>query len=868
LALLAPYEGGIVTRWVPRVAILISSLLLLPLVSFVADRASSPARRDEVWATLRRLPLYFIENRGEMASRAEYYVHGAEASMLFTSGGLRLSLSHPSGRHWALGVGFVGAHPTEPVGLEKTPAVISYFRGEPERWRTGNPTYSRVAYRDLWPGIDLFYSGTGSRLKYSFVVRPGADPSQIRLAYRGATRLAVNAQGQLEVTAPAGKVVEDVPLTYQGTGERRERVPSSYSVGNGRAYGFDVSPYDRSRPLVIDPVMLINAGYIGGSGGDSGEEIDVDSTGAVYVTGTTPSSETTFPDGDGFGTLMGPDTFYNGNNDAFVAKVAPSGTSLVYAGYIGGSGAEQGKSIAVDGAGAAYVTGVTGSTEATFPVVVGPDTTHNGMFFDAFVVKVAPSGTSLEYAGYIGGAGDQDFGSGIAVDGTGAAYLIGSTDSTEASFPDGDGLPPLPGPDPSYNGSGDAFVAKVAPSGASLEYAGYIGGNAGESGSGIAVDGAGAAYVTGSTGSTQITFPAAVGPDTSYNGGSNDAFVAKVVPAGTSLDYAGYVGGVGDFDHGFGIARDGTGAAYLTGTTDSTEVSFPDGDGFGSVPGPDPSYNGGLGDAFVAKVASSGTTLAYAGYVGGAGYEGGQDIAVDGTGGASLVGDTDSTQASFPDGDGLGTVTGPDTSYNGGLSDAFVANVAPSGTSLGYAGFIGGSGTDVGQGIAVDGGGAAYLTGYTESDQTSFPDGDGFGAVTGPDTSHNGGTDAFVATVADVVPPSPSPQATCKGTVATVVGTEGADALSGTNGADVIAALGGNDTVKAVGGKDLVCGSRGNDRVNGGGGKDKVNGQRGRDTLKGAGGNDRLNGGPKKDTCVGGPGKDRARGCEKKRTIP
>jgi hypothetical protein len=857
-----------VTRWVPRLGILTSSLLLLPLVSFVADRASSPARGDEVRGALTELPLYFVENDGQMDPRAEYYAHGPEASVFFTSGGLRLSLPHPSGRQWALGVGFVGAHPTEPAGLEKTPAVISDFREEPERWRTGVPTYSRVAYGDLWPGIDLFYSGTGSRLKYSFVVRPGADPSQIRLAYRGATRLAVNGQGQLEVTAPAGSVVEDVPFTYQRTGAGRVEVPSSYAVEDGLGYGFDVGPYDEDRPLVIDPVMLINAGYIGGSGADDGDEIAVDSTGAVYVTGTTQSSETTFPDGDGFGTVTGPDTSYNGNNDAFVAKIAPTGTSLVYAGYIGGSGAETGRSIAVDGAGAAYVTGLTSSDETTFPVAVGPDTIFNGGFFDAFVAKVAPSGTSLEYAGYIGGAGNQDFGSGIAVDGTGAAYLSGSTDSSEATFPDGDGLPPLPGPDSSYNGSGDAFVAKVAPTGASLDFAGYLGGNAGESGSGIAVDGAGAAYVTGSTGSTHITFPAAVGPDTTHNGGASDAFVAKVASSGTSLDYAGYVGGLGDFDHGFGIAVDGTGAAYLTGATDSTEASFPDGDGIGTLPGPDPSYNGGLGDAFVAKVESSGTSLAYAGYIGGSGYEGGQDIAVDGTGAAHLVGDTESTEASFPDGDGFGTLPGPDRSYNGGLEDAFVAKVASSGTSLAYAGYIGGSGIDIGQGIAVDGAGAAYLTGYTDSDQTSFPDGDGFGTVAGSDTSYNGGTDAFVAKVADVVPPSPIPQATCKGKVATMVGTAGADALSGTIGPDVIAALGGNDTVRSLGGRDLVCGGSGNDKVNGGGGTDILNGQAGRDTLKGAGGNDKLNGGPKKDTCVGGPGKDRARGCERKRTIP
>jgi hypothetical protein len=809
-----------------------------------------------------------------MDPRAEYYVQGAKASVFLTSGGLRLSLPHPSGRQWALGVRFVGAKRTEPVGLDQTSAVVSYFKGVPEQWITGVPTYLRVAYRDVWSGIDLVYSGTGSRLKYSFLVNPGADPARIRLAYRGATGLAVNPEGQLEVTAPAGSIVDDAPITYQEAGGRRVVVPSSYVVRNGAGYGFEVGPYDRSRPLVIDPAVLINAGFIGGSGGDDGDGIAVDASGAAYVTGTTTSGETTFPDGDGFGTVTGPDVTYNLNNDAFVAKVSPAGTSLVYAGYIGGSGAETGRSIAVDGAGGAYVTGLTGSTEATFPVVTGPDLTHNGTNFDAFVAKVTPSGTSLEYAGYIGGSGDSEGGSGIAVDGAGAAYVTGGTDSTEATFPDGDGIPPLPGPDPTYNGNVDAFVAKVAPSGASLAYAGYIGGFGGDTGFAIAVDGTGASYVSGTTASSQVTFPdgdgfgAVTGPDTSYNGGFNDAFVAKVAPLGSSLEYAGYVGGAGDFDIGYGVAVDGAGAAYVSGSTDSTEASFPDGDGFGAVMGPDISYNGGTSDAFVAKVASPGTSLAYAGYVGGSGFEQGQDIAVDGTGAAYVIGDTDSSEASFPDGDGFGTVMGPDTSYNGGLSDAFVAKVASPGTSLAYAGYVGGSGIEVGQGIAVDGAGAAYLTGYTESTQSSFPDGDGLGSLTGPDTSHNGGNDAFFAKVADIAPPPLVPPPTCKGKPATVVGTPGTDILAGTGGADVIAALGGSDSVKALGGRDLVCGGDGNDKINGGGGRDRLFGEAGKDRLKGAGGNDKLNGGPNKDTCVGGPGKDKAARCEKQRSIP
>ena len=236
-----------------------------------------------------------------------------------------------------------------------------------------------------------------------------------------------------------------------------------------------------------------------------------------------------------------------------------SGTALIYAGYIGGSGTDYGNGIAVDGSGNAYVVGYTGSTEGSFPVTVGPDTTYNGGTYDAFVAKVNASGTALTYAGYIGGSG-TDYGEGIALDGSGNAYVIGRTDSTEASFP------VTVGPDTTYNGgSFDVFVAKVNASGAGLSYAGYIGGSASDLGSGIAVDSSGSAYVVGDTGSTEASFPVTVGPDLTYNGLSWDVFVAKVNSAGTALTYAG---------HG--------------------------------------SY-----DAFVAKVNASGTGLTYCGYIGG-----------------------------------------------------------------------------------------------------------------------------------------------------------------------------------------------------------------------------------------------------------
>ena len=508
--------------------------------------------RQQVLETYGKLPLYFIENQGQLDARVAYYMQGRDSSVYFTAEGVTFVLTGPGEQEardvarvhsvsygglvsasqatlggevqrWTVKLDFVDANPrARPVGEEPTSAVISYFKGPREEWKTGLPTYASLVYKDLWPGIDLVYTGTGGRLKCTFFVQPGADPNQIQMAYRGATAVRINDAEQLEVSTPLGGFEEDTPYAYQEVEGQRQEVAAAY-VLTGEAshrvqYGFRLGAYDRRRPLVLDPVILIYAGYIGGSNSDYGHGIAVDATGNAYITGTTRSSEATFP------VTVGPDLTRNIPGDAFVAKVNAGGTALLYAGYIGGSYEDRGLGIAVDSAGSAYVTGWTTSDEATFPVTVGPDLTYNQTFppfLDAFIAKVNPSGTALVYAGYIGGTGNDE-GHGIAVDGAGNAYITGWAEINEASFP------VKVGPDLTHNGGSlDAFVAKVNPSGTALVYAGYIGGSLNENGSGIAVDSAGNAYVTGSTFSRENTFPVSVGPDLTFNGG-NDAFVAKV----------------------------------------------------------------------------------------------------------------------------------------------------------------------------------------------------------------------------------------------------------------------------------------------------------------------------------------------------
>ncbi len=703
-----------------------------------------------------KMPLCFLPNQGQLDEAVAFYVQGKDKTLYFGPDGITFSLydlaeraSRQSGgpeaegerdrslpqARWNVKLDFMSANPdVRPVGEDRAAGVVSYFKGRPEDWRTGLPTYSRIVYRELWPGIDLAYSGNVNELKYEFIVHPGGDPSQIRLAYRGATGVKVDEAGQLQVHTPAGSFRDGTPVAYQEIDGRRLPVALAYSLSDPAAmpaaekprndqnedtpysavtYGFAVGGYDHTQPLVMDPVMFVYCGFLGGSNLEYGRAVACDASGNAYITGYTASSQATFP------VTTGPDLTYAGGYDAFVAKVNAAGTGLVYCGYIGGLSDDYGQGIAVDASGNAHITGRTYSTESSLPVTVGPDLTHNGSF-DAFVAKINASGTGLIYCGYIGGSGD-DWGWGIGLDGTGNAYISGNTNSTESTFP------VTVGPDLTYNGgSGDVFAAKVNAAGTGLSYCGYIGGDYDEYGYAIAVDGSGRAYLAGKVDSFAGTFPVTVGPDLTFGGGS-DAYVARVNAAGTGLDYCGYIGGIGN-DYGYGVAVDGSGNAYVTGHTRSYQDTFPV-----SV-GPDLTFNGGTQDVFVVKVNPSGTGFVFGGYIGGSANEYAYAVSVDSTGNAYVVGDTASTEASFP------VCGGPDLSYNGGSSDGFVAMVKASGQGLVYCGYLGGSGYDQVYGVAADGSGA-FITGFTDSAATGFP------VVAGPDLTLNGNYDAFVARV-------------------------------------------------------------------------------------------------------------------------
>lgn len=694
-----------------------------------------PPPVPRVDADFGKTPLQFIPNEGQVDGPAAFYVQGRDKTIYFAPEGMTFVLGgsrESTPERWVVKLDFVDANPESiPVSLEKSGAVISYFKGKPEDWTAGLPASSKIIYRQLWPGIDLLYYGSVNRMKYEFIVHPGADPSRIKFVCRGAESVKLTEAGRLAIGTPLGGFEDDVPVAWQEVEKSRADVPVAYVLTSEKAvpgssahvFKFEVGEYDKRLPLVLDPAILVYCGYIGGSGGEKGSGIAVDTEGNAYIIGDTSSSEVTFP------VTVGPDLNGHGEfpADAFVAKVKADGTGLAYCGYIGGGGVDEGYGIAVDAEGNAYVTGQTSSPD--FPVTPGSGLSVDGGP-DAFVAKVKADGTGLVYCGRIGGSGD-DVGSGIAVDELGHAYVTGWT---YAGSPVSD-FPVTVGPDLTYNGGTDAFVAKVNADGTGLVYCGYVGGWAHDEAFGIAVDAFGNAYITGRTASPGDSFPVRVGPVLTHTGWL-DAFVAKVTADGIGLAYCGYLGSDYD-DVGRAIAVDDLGNAYVAGWTDYGPGTFP------VKVGPDLTYNGGTADAFVAKVAADGSTLIYCGYIGGDvgesdyGLDHAYGIAVDSSGNAYVAGQAGSTDASFP------LVVGPDLTSNG-WDDAFVAKVNAAGTALSYCGYVGGEFEDWGLAIALDGSRNVYVTGMTSSTEEAFP------VAVGPDLTINGSeyADAFVAKIA------------------------------------------------------------------------------------------------------------------------
>jgi hypothetical protein len=605
-------------------------------------------------------------------------------------------------------------------GSEMLPGIVNYLKGHDARaWRTNVPTFAKVTLAQVYHGIDLVYYGHAGQFEYDFVVAPGADPRSIRLAFAtegdgryGAPRVAAN--GDIVLAAGDGAVRLHKPVIYQADGETRHTVVDGHFRIAGNEVRFEVGPYDTSKPLVIDPVLVYST-FLGSPDNsdfdEGGPYMTADAQGNTYLTGDSDSLN--YPVLNPFqGQRAG-----GYDSDAVITKLNPTGTALVYSTYLGGTGEDTGQSIAVDSGGNAYIGGYTCSSD--FPVTQGayqttltvPAGCNNFGNLDAFVTKLAPSGSSLVYSTYYGGSVTQAA-AGIAVDKSGNAYFIGNTLSPDLPVTPGAVQPTYGGAGP--NGFGDAFAAELNAAGSSLIYSTYLGGSGDDEAYAVAVDTKGNAYIGGFTASSN--FPVTKGVVQPVYGGSSpdgygDGFVAKLNPGATKLIYSTYLGGAAD-DGFYGLAIDKQDHAYVTGYTESANYPVTK-NAYQVVYDGGPTGTGS--DAIVTKLNKDATALSYSTYVGGDGDDFGVSLALGAKGLVWVTGGT--LSPNFP------TTPNAFQRFYGGTQDgyegdAFLLSVAANGSKLGYATYIGGTGDDFGASlVAIKGG--LYIGGATTS--PNFP---------------------------------------------------------------------------------------------------------------------------------------------------
>ena len=667
------------------------------------------------------LPLTFEPNQGQTDSRVNFLAHGFGYALFLTSQEAVLELKPTVGKQGTvLRMKLLGSNPEAPRlnGLDELPGKSNYLIGRDQaKWRTNVPTYAKVIERGVYPGVDLVYYGHQRQLEYDFVAGAGADINAIRLQVDGARKLRLDSVGNLVVEIPGGELTFRKPVAYQEASGTRRPVEADYVVEGERNVAFRMGKYDSTSPLVIDPILAYST-YLGGSSIDGANAIAVlSSDGTAFVTGGTFSSDfpTEHPLQPNAG---GPNDF---PNDAFVAKLSADGATVLYATYLGGSSEDYGTGIAVDSLGDAYVTGTTLSDD--FPVTPGafdpncpPDgkcgasVNLNGLTYSAgFLSKLNPAGSALVYSTYFGGTGNTR-GQAVAVDNDQNAYVTGSTQAPDFPFVVPQCL--------AFTLPQNAILLKLDSTGSTALYSGTIGGSVQDGGLGVAVDGSANASVTGITYSSN--FPVTASAFQSSYGGAGDAFLTTIntnqCSAGSgSITYSTYLGGSG-LDQGNGVAVDSTGMVYVTGLTKSSGTgAFPSTAGAYQTACKLDSQGGCDGDAFVTKfdhTKSGAASVLFSTLLGGTSGDSGNAIAIDPSDNAYITGSTNSTD--FPV-----TTAVFQSSYGGGNADAFVTKLDPTGSTLVYSSYLGGSNTESGNGIAVDTSGAAYVAGQTCS--TDFP---------------------------------------------------------------------------------------------------------------------------------------------------
>ncbi len=608
----------------------------------------------------------------------------------------------------------------EAVGVAELAGKHNYFRGaDPSKWQSNVPLYQKALLNNVYDGIDMEWYGNGSRIEYDFKVSPNVSTRQIEWRIDGADKVSVEDDGSLVISTPFGELKQYAPVTYQESDGLRTAVESRFEKRGENSVGFAVGDYDHSRPLTIDPVTdlnystflggelgetgfaiadgaqfggvyvtgatsstlfpttpgtyndqlggggdvfvskfndegsaLIYSTYIGGGSNDAGYGIAIDSLGNAYITGATAPSAIPFPT-----TVDAPFPNNSGDMDAFVTKLNPTGSALVYSTLSGGALRDEGLGITVR-AGRAYVAGFTQSSN--FPTTAGAFDTTLGGLADGFVMRVGPQGFNFEYSTLIGGS-DVDIARGIAVDGSGNAIICG-----ESGLFSNHDYPTTPGAfDRTHNGEFDAVVTKFNPAGSALVYSTLLGGDNREIARAIAIDPSGSVYITGETSAGSVLFPTTPGAFDTTFGGSQDVFVTKFNPAGSALVYSTFLGG-DDNDTGHDIEVNAAGNAFVTGRAGVLSVSYPTTAAAYDTRTTRRGVND-FADAFLTKLTASGGALIYSTFIGSSNPDWGNGIALNSSGDAFLTGYTSNGDTDFP------TTAGAFQPDINGFSDAFVS---------------------------------------------------------------------------------------------------------------------------------------------------------------------------------------------------
>ncbi|PWR75016.1 PKD domain-containing protein [Methanospirillum stamsii] len=664
-------------------------------------------------ANLASMPLVFIQNNGQFEDDVSYQTRSTDQVITVFENGMEFNQNPGNSSVFML---LNGSNPEKKIiGLNPLNGTANFYHGtDPSAWVTGAQLTSGVMYEDVYEGIDYTVSGTEGLLKSEFFLDAGADPSQIMLVYQGHTGISLNeTTGDLVIETPSRQIIDEAPVAYQEIDGNRTDVACSYVLGENTTVTFDLGEFDPSLPLVIDPVLRYSL-YFGGDGRDQGNSIKVDENGYAYFIGTSwsdhlkyfekydkdPISNHNPPAVEALSTgnistegAGGPAPgsiqpyFGGGEKDAFVVKVNPDGTELVYITYIGGTGTDEGTGLVIDDEGNAYITG--GTNSPNFPVK-NAYRSENAGSYDAFVAKLDPTGNDLVFSTYFGGVHD-DFGFDVDIDKDHNVFVTGQTASWNFPVVNRYQLSP-------YGGLPDAFITKFTSTGNSIVYSNFIGGSAYDAGSAVSVDTNGYACIVGQTESPNFL---TIKPYQDKLRGGFDAFITKFDPEGKyPAMYSTYFGGSGTDD-----ARDvislPDGSLTVVGTTKSKDLP---------TVNPIQGELKGLQDGFITTLNADGSALTQSSFFGGSLIDSISGAARDGQGNIYVVGTTDSTDL---------PVTMAYQSKPGGSSDVMIAKFSADISEIGYVTYLGGGNIDEGRAIDVMSEGEAYLTGYTQS--KNFP---------------------------------------------------------------------------------------------------------------------------------------------------